>query len=218
MGVGIRILKIRCIEAEIWAKQKFKCKSFLSTPFIKIVLFQLCPLYQKLKYQQDTMPKHVFLKTSTRFILCTYVCRVMQSNQILISNPTSHWNNKNIHIWVVQKFSKQKKIVFFLVKLSYSLKGFNYLQAFLKFLLSNRAWRSSDTVRVIPEAYVLKLSIFFYQNEVEYRPSGAGGTRSLPATPHRLQHLPAHFIQNGRWGPGIGQTLGYWTLRSTFAK
>ena len=52
----------------------------------------------------------------------------------------------------------------------------------------------------------------------EYQPSGAGGTPSLPATPHRLQHLPAHFIQNGRWGPGIGQTLGYWTLRSTFAK
>ena len=39
-----------------------------------------------------------------------------------------------------------------------------------------------------------------------------------PATPHRLQHLPAHFIQNGRCGPGIGQTLGYWILRSTFAK
>ena len=45
-----------------------------------------------------------------------------------------------------------------------------------------------------------------------------GVTRSPPATPHRLQHLLAHFIQNGRWGPGIGQTLGYWTLRSTFAK
>ena len=27
-GVGIKILKIRCIEAEIWAKQKFKCKAF----------------------------------------------------------------------------------------------------------------------------------------------------------------------------------------------
>ena len=38
------------------------------------------------------------------------------------------------------------------------------------------------------------------------------------ALAHRLQHLPTHFIQNGRWGPGIGQTLGYWTLRSTFAK
>ena len=38
------------------------------------------------------------------------------------------------------------------------------------------------------------------------------------ALAHRLQHLPAHFIQNGPWGPGIGQTLGYWTLRSTFAK
>ena len=28
----------------------------------------------------------------------------------------------------------------------------------------------------------------------KYQPSGAGGTRSPPATPHRLQHLPAHFI------------------------
>ena len=52
----------------------------------------------------------------------------------------------------------------------------------------------------------------------KYQSSGAGGTRSPPAMPHRLQHLPAHFIQNGRWGLGIGQTLGYWTLRSTFAK
>ena len=56
------------------------------------------------------------------------------------------------------------------------------------------------------------------KNFSEYQPSGAGGPRSPPARPHRLQHLPAHFIQNGRWGPGIGQTLGYWTLRSTFAK
>ena len=51
---------------------------------------------------------------------------------------------------------------------------------------------------------------------IKYQPSGAGGTRSPPATPHRLQHLPAHFIQNGRCGLGIDQTLGYWTLRSTF--
>ena len=52
----------------------------------------------------------------------------------------------------------------------------------------------------------------------EYQPGGAGGTRSPPATPHRLQHLTACFIQNGRRGPEIGQTLSYWTLRSTFAK
>ena len=52
----------------------------------------------------------------------------------------------------------------------------------------------------------------------KYQPSGAGGTRSAPATPRRLQHLTAHFIQNGRQGPEICQTLCYWTLRSTFAK
>ena len=34
----------------------------------------------------------------------------------------------------------------------------------------------------------------------EYQPSGAGGTRSPPATPHRLQHLTASLIQNGRRG------------------
>ena len=28
--------------------------------------------------------------------------------------------------------------------------------------------------------------------EQKYQPSGAGGTRSPPATPHRLQHLTAH--------------------------
>ena len=48
--------------------------------------------------------------------------------------------------------------------------------------------------------------------DFEYQPSGAGGTRSPPATSHRLQYLPARFIQNCRWGPGIGKTLGYWTL------
>ena len=40
----------------------------------------------------------------------------------------------------------------------------------------------------------------------EYQPSG-----SPPATPHRLQHLTAYFIQNEWWGLEIGQTLGYWT-------
>ena len=43
----------------------------------------------------------------------------------------------------------------------------------------------------------------------EYQPSGAGGTRSPPATPHRLQHLTAQFIQNGRRGLEICQTLCY---------
>ena len=32
----------------------------------------------------------------------------------------------------------------------------------------------------------------------KYQPSGAGGTRSPPATPHCLQHLTARLIQNGR--------------------
>ena len=35
---------------------------------------------------------------------------------------------------------------------------------------------------------------------------------------HRLQHITARFIHNGRRGPEIGQTYGNWTLRSTFAK
>ena len=37
-------------------------------------------------------------------------------------------------------------------------------------------------------------------NDAKYQPSGAGGTRSPPATPHRLQHLTARLIQNGRQG------------------
>ena len=52
----------------------------------------------------------------------------------------------------------------------------------------------------------------------KYQPSGAGGTRSPPSTPHHLKHLTARFIQNGRQGPEIGQSLVNWTLRSTFAK
>ena len=38
------------------------------------------------------------------------------------------------------------------------------------------------------------------------------------ALAHRLQHLTAHFIQNGLKGPKIGHALGYWILRSAFAK
>ena len=38
----------------------------------------------------------------------------------------------------------------------------------------------------------------------KYQPSGAEGTRSPPATPHRLQHLTARLIQNGQQGLEIG--------------
>ena len=38
------------------------------------------------------------------------------------------------------------------------------------------------------------------------------------ALAHRLQHLTACLIQNGQRGLEMGQTLGYWTLWSTFAK
>ena len=51
----------------------------------------------------------------------------------------------------------------------------------------------------------------------KYQPGSAVSTHSPPATPHRLQHLTAHLIQNGRQGLERS-TLGYLTLRSTFAK
>ena len=35
---------------------------------------------------------------------------------------------------------------------------------------------------------------------------------------HRLQHFTARLIQNGQQGLKKGQTLGYWTLQSIFAK
>ena len=35
---------------------------------------------------------------------------------------------------------------------------------------------------------------------------------ALGAPAHHMQHLTAHFIQNGRRGPKIAQILGYWTL------
>ena len=86
------------------------------------------------------------------------------------------------------KILKTKKMSFFLVKLSYSLIGFNYLQDILRFLLSKRAQRSSDTVRVVPEANVLKLSIFvaqrlaIHQNGVEFRQLSIGDIRVSLAT------------------------------------
>ena len=60
--------------------------------------------------------------------------------------------------------------------------------------------------------------LFAESNIREYQPSGVGDTCSPPATPHRLQHLTARLIQNGQLGLEIGQTLGYWTIESTFAK
>ena len=38
------------------------------------------------------------------------------------------------------------------------------------------------------------------------------------ALTHRLQCCTACFIHNGRWGLKIGQYLGYWAQRTTFAK
>ena len=38
----------------------------------------------------------------------------------------------------------------------------------------------------------------YKKKKIEYQPSGAGGTRSPPATPHHLQHLSARLIQNGQ--------------------
>ena len=38
------------------------------------------------------------------------------------------------------------------------------------------------------------------KNVYLYQSSGAGGTHSPPATPHRLQHLTARLIQNGQQG------------------
>ena len=41
----------------------------------------------------------------------------------------------------------------------------------------------------------------------KYQPSGAGGTPSPPATPHRLQHLTARFIQMANFLNSDGDSL-----------
>ena len=64
----------------------------------------------------------------------------------------------------------------------------------------------------------LRKNFGFIRFRKKCQPSGAGGTPSPPATPHGLQYFTACFIQNGQQGPEIGLTLGYQTLRSTFAK
>ena len=46
--------------------------------------------------------------------------------------------------------------------------------------------------------------------------SGAGGTRSPPATSHRLQN--PKWPQNGQRGLERYARLGFWALRSTFTK
>ena len=52
----------------------------------------------------------------------------------------------------------------------------------------------------------------------EYQLSGECGTRSPPEMTHRLQHLTACLIQNGRQGLEISQTLCYLIPWTTFAK
>ena len=53
---------------------------------------------------------------------------------------------------------------------------------------------------------------------VSYKNTSLAAPGALAHRLQRLQHLTAHFIQNGWQGPEIGQTLGYLTLQSTFAK
>ena len=42
--------------------------------------------------------------------------------------------------------------------------------------------------------------------------------RALVHSLQHQQHLTARLIQNGQHDLHIGQTLGYWTLQSTFAE
>ena len=58
---------------------------------------------------------------------------------------------------------------------------------------------------ILPEVNCFIVYKNYYENVLKYQPSGAGGPRSPPATPHRLQHLSAQFIQNGRQGLEICQ-------------
>ena len=67
-------------------------------------------------------------------------------------------------------------------------KGSITLKIFFRILLSKRARKSLDTVLVVPEAYILKLSIFvaqrlaLYQNGVEFRQLSIGDIRISLAT------------------------------------
>ena len=60
---------------------------------------------------------------------------------------------------------------------------------------------------------------WYYIDTVRKHETARNTSLAAPgALAHRLQRRTACFIQNGRQGPEIGQTLSYWTLRSTFAK
>ena len=71
--------------------------------------------------------------------------------------------------------------------------------------------------KMISDKIVLSC-IFFTKNSyfLQYQPSGDGGTRSPPATPHSLQHH--HRLLNSKWPTGSGNksTLCYWTPWTTF--
>ena len=67
-------------------------------------------------------------------------------------------------------------------------------------------------------AHLPTVQLYGCCNRKKYQPSGKGGTRSSPATLHRLQHRSACLIQNGRQGLEISQALNYWTSWTTLAK
>ena len=109
---------------------------------------------------------------------------------------------------------------FFLVKLSYSLIGFNYLQDILRFLLSKRAQRSSDTVRVVPEANVLKLSIFvaqrlaLHQNRVDFCQLSLGDIRISLATSYDVVRRCTTLCGVAK----LGRQRSYWRRRGEYVQ
>ena len=61
-------------------------------------------------------------------------------------------------------------------------------------------WKKNQTQTVWGHITIFGLKSQKLNKISEYQPSGAGGTRSPPATPQRLQHLTARLIQNGWQG------------------
>ena len=84
-----------------------------------------------------------------------------------------------------------KSVLLFLLLL------FCFLSLFLILLALSTYFRSltnsNNHIFIIDDIFLRK-----------YQPSGAEGTRSPPARPHRLQHLTARLIQHSRRGMEIG--------------
>ena len=109
------------------------------------------------------------------------------------------------NLWLPPVWKTNKQTVAEVVPRSRSVKV--RFSCLLHKKLSQQIKSKINTSKSISTDLKLDEKLTQQNNRSRYQPCGAGGTCSLPATPHSLDHLTASLIQNGQRGLEIGQTL-----------